>query len=228
MTTKERKTKMGLDMYLSVRRSLCLKKGKLTVNLDDKRGYADGLAWDDFGVSNRITFEQNVCYWRKANSVHRWFVENCSSDGKTDDCEPCNVSVESLRDLHNICKRIVYMVSERKTCLKLNPKIKKMLAENEKTKDEKYDTYFKFDKNNLPRMLNSHIGFYDLNNKSLLEHFKDMLPTQDGFFFGTTEYGGSYIGDVVKTVLMLDRLFARIDEFDKNKSDYELIYHASW
>lgn len=57
MTTKERQTKMGLDMYLSVRRSLCLKKGKRTVNLDDKRGYADGLAWDDFGVSNRITFE---------------------------------------------------------------------------------------------------------------------------------------------------------------------------
>lgn len=42
-------------------------------------------------------------YWRKANAVHAWFVDNCQ-DGK-DECEPSPVHPEQLAALHRTCKR---------------------------------------------------------------------------------------------------------------------------
>jgi hypothetical protein len=49
--------------------------------------------------------EEEVMYWRKANHIHKWFVENVQS-GK-DDCGTYRVSVDNLRDLHNICRRVL-------------------------------------------------------------------------------------------------------------------------
>jgi hypothetical protein len=51
-----------------------------------------------------------VAYWRKANQIHRWFVE--SVQGGEDDCRPYNVSKEQLGDLGVVCRRLL---SLRKT-----------------------------------------------------------------------------------------------------------------
>ena len=41
---------------------------------------------------------------RKANQIHRWFVENCQ-DG-VDDCRDAYVSGETLKELLDVCKQV--------------------------------------------------------------------------------------------------------------------------
>ena len=43
-------------------------------------------------------------YWRKANQIHRWFVENVQRG--TDDCGSYWVSREKLEELLDLCKRV--------------------------------------------------------------------------------------------------------------------------
>jgi hypothetical protein len=43
-------------------------------------------------------------YWRKANQIHRWFVENVQKG--TDDCGSYWVSREQLEELLGLCKRV--------------------------------------------------------------------------------------------------------------------------
>ena len=55
------------------------------------------------------------------------------------------------------------------------------------------------------------------------EKAKDVLPTQSGFFFGSTTYDDFYFEDVKEATDLMQML---LDNFDfKN---YELIYGASW
>ena len=46
-----------------------------------------------------------VGYWRKANAIHRWFVENVQ--GGVDDCGEYKVTKEQLIQLHNTCNDIL-------------------------------------------------------------------------------------------------------------------------
>ena len=50
-------------------------------------------------------------YWRKANQIHNWFVENCQ-DGE-DDCKEYEVSREELIELKEICEKVVKILSEQ-------------------------------------------------------------------------------------------------------------------
>lgn len=49
-----------------------------------------------------------------------------------------------------------------------------------------------------------------------------LLPTQGGFFFGSTEYDDWYFNDVKETITMLEPVLSD----DSGVIDYE--YHASW
>jgi len=51
------------------------------------------------------------------------------------------------------------------------------------------------------------------------------LPTQEGFFFGGTEYSEYYYSDLEDTIKMLTEAIADVDENDFNV-DFE--YHSSW
>ena len=52
---------------------------------------------------SELTYE--YAYWRKANQVHNWFVENIQN-GK-DDCGCYEVSGEKLIELRNLCSKIL-------------------------------------------------------------------------------------------------------------------------
>lgn len=66
---------------------------------------------------------------------------------------------------------------------------------------------------------------YDLLNTINHNRSKapELLPVQDGFFFGSTKYDGDYFCDVNDAIKMCE-LFLEYFNFDK----YDLIYHASW
>lgn len=46
-----------------------------------------------------------IGYWRKANAIHRWFVEK--AQGGKDDCERYPVSLELLKELREICQTVL-------------------------------------------------------------------------------------------------------------------------
>lgn len=43
-----------------------------------------------------------VAYWRKANAIHAWFIQNCASG--EDDCRPVYVQREQLEELVKLCE----------------------------------------------------------------------------------------------------------------------------
>ena len=92
---------MGLDMYLNKKKYV---------------GYADNTEVDvttkDFHdevhkshYKNVNYICQEVGYWRKANEIHRWFVEQCC-EGK-DDCQEHYVSFEKLLELKKVCQDVL-------------------------------------------------------------------------------------------------------------------------
>jgi len=56
---------------------------------------------EDFEVKEIVI---KAGYWRKANQIHRWFVQNVQ-DGK-DDCGTYYVSRQCLIDLRDLCKKV--------------------------------------------------------------------------------------------------------------------------
>jgi hypothetical protein len=102
-----------------------------------------------------------VAYWRKANAIHRWFVDTCQ-DGN-DDCRQSYVSREQLQKLLETCKAV--------------------LADRTKA--------------------------------------DELLPTQDGFFFGPTEYDHVYFADVADTATQLENVLELDDSWD-------FCYSSSW
>ena len=99
---------MGLDMYLSARLYVSEYSGD-----DLKPAYEKlaklklpGLTIPRQYIQNFGSFELEVpvMYWRKANHIHQWFVDNCQ-DGE-DDCRTADVEIEKLRELAKLCSEV--------------------------------------------------------------------------------------------------------------------------
>lgn len=58
-----------------------------------------------------------------------------------------------------------------------------------------------------------------LDNRELA---KELLPSQSGFFFGSTEYDDYYYDDLQRTI---DQLEPWLDE---SRKQWDLYYHSSW
>lgn len=94
---------MGLDMSLSGRRYLNdISKQKaiqdLFEELKDIKGSFDGES-----PVNSIIVE--LGYWRKANHIHRWFVQNVQAG--VDNCGNYAVSKDQLCQLKEVCERVL-------------------------------------------------------------------------------------------------------------------------
>ena len=87
--------KMGLDMYLE--------KETYIGNREKNNGVVIIVEGVDSSKVRRVVEE--VCYWRKANAIHKWFVENVQ-DGN-DDCGRYYVSQEEMKELLNVIKKVL-------------------------------------------------------------------------------------------------------------------------
>ena len=110
---------MGLDMYLSARKHIAkIDWSKLDRDLDTKYSAATYPQWNDVvnaaGVDTLVDTESiygvdvsvNVAYWRKANQIHKWFVDNVQ--GGEDDCGDYYVSHDKLRELRETCRQALF------------------------------------------------------------------------------------------------------------------------
>lgn len=148
---------MGLDMYLRGRRYLDDRDVSQKVqNLFPE--LADLFAWGG-AVVKEIEIEAG--YWRKANHIHKWFVDHVQQG--EDDCDTYPVSREKLTELLELCQRV--------------------------------------------------LGFRHLAN--------ELLPTQEGFFFGSTSYDDGYYLDIESTIQILENAL-------KLPESWGFQYHSSW
>jgi hypothetical protein len=186
---------MGLDMYLQAERYL----GRWQHTTEEGRGRADAaLAAADlaaYQVENAgVEVVATAMRWRKANAIHRWFVENVQHG--VDDCRRAYVSREQLVELRDLCQLVLGSVE---------------LVPDTVTHGWTLDA--------------------DGAQKPILEMGKQilnpavaqqLLPTVEGFFFGSTDYDEGYVDDLVATVEGLNRILA----LPENGVDY--YYTSSW
>jgi len=95
---------MGLDMYLEKRTDVRLwnfQKEEDQFEVIVKKG---GVTYPKINPKNITTVVEEAGYWRKANAIHRWFVENVQ-DGK-DDCGEYFVPPSSLEELLELCEKV--------------------------------------------------------------------------------------------------------------------------
>lgn len=86
---------MGLDMYLTAHHYLPHNNARI---INTIKKLCPGMP----GTPSAVEFD--VCYWRKANAIHHWFVQHIQ--GGVDDCETYDVSVQSLQELVHLCEKV--------------------------------------------------------------------------------------------------------------------------
>ena len=146
--------------------------------------------WDTDHKYGHKSIIEDVGYWRKANAIHKWFVDNIQ-DGE-DDCGYYEVAPEQLEELLNICKLI-----KQKCVLKKGKIANGYRIENGKK---------------VPIMED---GEYIENPEVAAEY----LPTQSGFFFGGTDYEQWYMKDIESTIEISTKVLKETD-FDNQMVVY--------
>lgn len=153
---------MGLDQYLRAKKytspTFPGERADLFQSLLEMTG-ATAIAEKDFGSA---TVEVTVVYWRKANAIHKWFVDNCQ--GGVDDCREAYVGRDELKNLLETCEKVI----------------------------------------DSPKLAS------------------ELLPTGEGFFFGSTDYDSWYFQDLERTVERLRYLLSAVDD------NWDFYYDSSW
>lgn len=134
---------------------------------------------------------EEVMYWRKANAIHKWFVDNCQKG--EDNCQPHLVRKNKMRELYEVCKAITEHAEL------IHDKVQNGLE----LKDGEWQ----------PIMEDG----FRIKDTSLAE---TLLPTTSGFFFGSTNYDQWYYEDVKQTYEKLGEII-EADEFDEYNFYYE-------
>lgn len=148
-------------------------------------------AWDEDHKYPTNDIREFVGYWRKANAIHKWFVENVQ-DGE-DDCDYHDeVTKELLEDLRDTCANVL------NNAVMVNGKVKNGYHITENGEEPIWED-----------------GKYVVNSDVCHEY----LPTTSGFFFGSTDYDEWYIRDVQYTYEICCKLLAETD-FDNQMIYY--------
>ena len=191
---------MGLDMYLNCNHR------ELVEEVFGKR-----VEWGY--ESEHSDFRRRygtICYWRKANAIHRWFVDNVQ-DGE-DNCQSYDVSLTQLAELRDVCRNVLH-----------SSKLVKSMVQNGST----------FENGKWVPIMQE--GFV-IEDPSVAI---GLLPTTDGFFFGSTNYDQWYYQDVEETYRTLDLILSKFEPDENGRYSWEptygdtdwvvhFTYHASW
>jgi hypothetical protein len=145
---------MGLDMYLTAR--------QMAFNGFRNQELYNKLVQEAPFALDTAVLEVQVAYWRKANQIHKWFVDHVQNG--VDNCEEYYVSREQLQLLLDSCKIVL-----------------------------------------IDR-----------------EEASQLLPVQEGFFFGSYEYNEYYFSDIKDTIEQLEKVLTEYPE------EWSFKYQSSW
>jgi len=144
----------------------------------------DGNKVDHINSGKINTVKEEAIYWRKANAIHNWFVNNVQ-DG-IDDCGTHEVPFDDLKELLNICEHVL------------------VLLENKETKVIQEWAGYK----------NGGKFYRDLKVYEDCDVINELLPPTAGFFFGSDEIDEYYKEYVENTVNELKQLISNRPEED--------------
>ena len=94
---------MGLDMYLTKEIYVGANykfnevRGEINLTTNGKPIKVN--------LNKVVSIHESFAYWRKANQIHNWFVENVQNG--VDNCGTYYVSAEKLQELVEICKKVL-------------------------------------------------------------------------------------------------------------------------
>lgn len=167
---------MGLDMYLYKERYYSEHQNK------EQRPLID-----EFDDCKSITVRGVAIYWRKANSIHQWFVDNIQ-DG-VDDCGKYYFSEKKMRELLNVVNEVLE---------------KSVLG------DGLVHVGTQYEQGKVFELMEK--GQYVVNPQVAQE----LLPTTKGFYFGSTDYDNYYIDDLIHTKTGLEKILndPNVDEYE--------------
>lgn len=190
---------MGLDMYLTKRHYVKNWDHMKPEELHQITVKKNNKVAKHINPKKISNIIEDVAYWRKANAIHDWFVKNCQEGN--DDCKEYWVTRLQLQELYDAC------VLVRDSAKLVEGKIQNGYTYNENMEKQ-------------PIMVD---GKY-IVDPSVAE---ELLPTTEGFFFGSTDYDQYYMDDINDTIKMLGDELAI--EYEKDGAyEPEYYYRASW
>ena len=143
-----------------------------------------------------------VGYWRKANAIHAYFVNNIQNG--YDDQASYIVSKEDFESLFEILNDIlikaqsvgIQMISDDCESMKFNDMILQNCSHNWHENHNNYE--------------------------DLIKYCEENLPTQSGFFFGSTEYDVYYFRSIFYTHDLIKNI---LNDWENREDDY---YYSCW
>ncbi len=183
---------MGLDMYLTKKTYV---KNWNHMGEEHRHAVMVMKGWQPCGhikPARICHIEEEVGYWRKANAIHNWFVENVQ--GGNDDCGSYYVDQEQMQELLD-CVNLVLKKSV----------VVPGMVKNGAT----------FSGGGWKDNMESGEG---ISNPEIA---KEHLPTAEGFFFGSTDYDQWYVADLKTTKEILELVLAEIEEETSSDYYYE-------
>ena len=173
---------MGLDSFLHV---------------NSKRVKRDAEAADPDVEDAKWRHKDDIAiYWRKANHIHNWFVNNVQ-DGE-DDCGVYEVDVEQLAELAHVCAEVM---------------------NHSKLVPGKVVSHYEFDDGGkmVPVMVDGMV----IEDPTVAE---ELLPVAEGFFFGGTDYEEWYYEDTKRTFLMLSAMLEHIKQDPESQFSWHKVH----
>jgi hypothetical protein len=179
---------MGLDMCLT-------KKTYVGNEYRDKSKWVsvvipqnqEGIAFPTTPIKTERIREivESVGYWRKANAIHKWFVENVQ-EGE-DDCREYYVGAEQLKSLLETINTVLDSVT---------------------LVDAKVTVGYKVENGGETPILEDGKMIKDPSVA------QELLPVESGFFFGGKEYDNYYVDQLTYTKKLITDLLAEDEHGD--------------
>lgn len=182
---------MGLDMYLTRHTYVKNWKGVPKAQQTKVKVTKGGKPLPGIDPDKVSYIIEEVGYWRKANAIHRWFVMNVQ-DGN-DDCGEYYVSTEQLQELLDAVEKVL---------------------QASKLVEGTVNNGYTFGPNG-EKIYHTESGLVIDNPNTA----KNLLPTEEGFFFGSTDYDEYYVNDLKETQEILKDAIAVGGVY---------YYHSSW
>lgn len=174
---------MGLDMYLK-KHTYVKNWSYMTPEEQTKVSVTkNGVAHTDIKPERVSYIIEDVMYWRKANAIHNWFVNNVQEGN--DDCKEYYVDCDNLQVLIDKCNEALLVIKNADVVFK----------QVETGWNQNGITY-------------ESIPTYDC-----VDEINEILPPTIGFFFGGTEIDEYYKNDLENTAKVLTELIEEGGEF---------------
>ena len=146
--------------------------------------------WDTEKKYGFKSVSEPIAYWRKANAIHQWFVDNTQNG--IDECQTTEITKEQLEDLLNVATKVC------QSCELVEGKV--------------INGYTYKDGKETPIYEDGKL----IADSSVAE---ELLPTTSGFFFGSTEYDQWYLNNIKETIRQITKILNTTD-FDNEYVTY--------